>query len=147
MNFCSSRDISKCKRVRSIDFCLPGIGVLILFASLESCSTCSAEILEDFAGGIGAACAGDTVAGVRAVAAEVEALHWHTVTRPAKQRTHGKNLVECEFAVEWVPAGETICFFEVFRREDLPGQNFPGQVGRVDCERLDDCVGQRVTLL
>ena len=65
-------------------------------------------MLEDFAGGVVAGGAGDAVAGMRAVAAEVEAFHGRGVARPAEERAHGENLVEGQFAVERVAAGEAV---------------------------------------
>src|SRR5580704_519963 len=63
------------------------------------------EVAEDFAGGVGAGGTGDTVAGVGAVAAEVEASYRGGVTGPAKNGAHGENLVEGKFTVEWVASG------------------------------------------
>ena len=63
------------------------------------------EVAEDFAGGVGAGGSSDAVARVGAIAAEVEASYRGGVTGPAKNGTHGENLVEGKFAVEWVAAG------------------------------------------
>ena len=62
------------------------------------------EVAEDFAGGVGAGGSCDAVAGVGAVAAEVEALDRCGVAGPAENGTHGEDLVEGEFAVEGVAA-------------------------------------------
>jgi hypothetical protein len=70
-----------------------------------SCCGLLFEVAEDFAGGVGAGGSCDAVAGVSAVAAEVEASYRGRVARPAENGAHGENLVEGEFAVEGVAAG------------------------------------------
>ena len=53
-----------------------------------------AQVLEDFAGGVVAGSARYAVAGVGAVAAEVEVFHRSGVAGPTEQGAHGENLVE-----------------------------------------------------
>ena len=53
-----------------------------------------AEVLCDFAGGVVAGGAGYAVAGVGAVAAEVEAFYGSGVAGPAEEGAHGENLVQ-----------------------------------------------------
>ena len=53
-----------------------------------------AEVFRDFAGSVVAARAGDAVAGVGAVAAEVEMFYGGGVAGPAEEGAHGENLVE-----------------------------------------------------
>jgi hypothetical protein len=53
-----------------------------------------ADVFQDFAGGVVTGSAGDTVAGMRAVAAEKKAGDRRGVARPTQQRAHGENLIE-----------------------------------------------------
>ena len=98
------------------------------------------------AGGVEGGGGGETCAGVDAGAAEEKAANGRAITRPADQRAHGEKLVEREFAVRDVAAGETVVIFEVERRDDAASENFRGQVGRVLRERFHDGVGERVAL-
>ena len=108
---------------------------------------CLMQVLRDFAGGVVAGGAGYAVAGMGAVAAEVKVFHWGGVASPAEQGAHGENLIEGEFAVEGVAAGEAVSGFEVLRREDLHGENFRREVGGVLRERFDHSVAQGDALL
>src|SRR5713226_10368996 len=80
-----------------------------------------AEVVDDFAGGVGAGSAGEAVAGMRAGAAEIEAADGSAVARPVEQRAEGEELVEGQFAVKDVASGEAVSFFEVMRSDDLSG--------------------------
>ena len=68
----------------------------------------SSQRVDDFARGVGAGCAGQAIAGMRAGAAEEEAADRSLVARPVEHGAHGEELVERELAVEDVPAGETV---------------------------------------
>src|ERR1700678_1332877 len=78
-----------------------------------------AELFRDFAGGVVAARSGDAVAGVGAVAAEVEMFYGGGVGGPPEEGAHGENLVEVYFAVEGVFTGQAVRGFEVGGRERL----------------------------
>src|SRR5215467_8621427 len=79
----------------------------------------SAQFADDFAGGVGAAGARQAVARMRARATEKEPANRRLVARPIENRTHGEELVQCEFAVKNMAAGESVASFQVFRRDDL----------------------------
>src|ERR1700730_19095850 len=84
---------------------------------------------------------------MRARAAEVKPLDRGPITRPTEQRTHCENLIERQLAVKRMPTGEPVCFFEVFRRENVPRENFAGKVRCIGGQCLDDRVGERVAML
>ena len=64
----------------------------------------SAQVFENFTGGICARGTGNPVAGMRARAAKIQSLHRRPIPSPAKLRPHGKNLIEREFTMERMPA-------------------------------------------
>ena len=53
---------------------------------------------------------------------------WRAVARPVEQRTHGEELVERQFAVEDVAAGEAVGVFQILRGDDLVAQDQLRQV-------------------
>src|SRR5258708_3086392 len=55
----------------------------------------SSEVADDFAGGIGAAGAGQAVAGMRAGAAKKKTADGRFVTRPIENGTHSEKLIDC----------------------------------------------------
>src|SRR6266853_2570526 len=79
----------------------------------------SSKFADDFASGVGAGNAGQAVAGMRAGAAKKKAADGRFVTRPIQNRAHGEELIESEFAVKNVAAGEAVGSFEIKRRDDL----------------------------
>src|SRR5713101_8945030 len=94
----------------------------------------SAKGVDDFAGGVSAAGTGEAVAGMRAGAAEKKAANGSLVARPIENGAHGEELIEREFAVKNVPAGEAVGGFEIFRRDDLHGFDEIRQVRHVGGE-------------
>src|ERR1700686_3356918 len=90
----------------------------------------SSEVADDFAGGVGAACAGQAVAGMRAGAAKKKAADGRFVARPIENGTHGEKLIECELAMENVAAGEAVGSFEIKWRDDLHVLVEMGQIRR-----------------
>src|SRR5882762_511999 len=81
----------------------------------------SSEVADDFAGSVGAGGAGEAVAGMRAGAAEEKAADGRFVARPIKNRAHGEELIEREFAVKNMAAGEAVGSFQIKRRDNLHG--------------------------
>src|ERR1700722_20415912 len=69
------------------------------------------------------------------------------VPGPAEERAHGENLVEGQFAVEGVAAGQAVGGFEVDGRERLDCQDFWDEVGRVLADGLNDGVAEGVAIL
>src|ERR1700684_2645104 len=102
----------------------------------------SAEVVDDFLCGVGTAGAGESVAGMRAGAAEEKSANRSFVARPIEDRTHGAELIESECAVEDGAAGEAVNSFEIARRDDLHRLDDLIEVGRMDCERLEDIFGK-----
>ncbi len=98
--------------------------------------------MDDFAGGVGAGCAGEAVAGMRAGAAEEKAADGRFVASPIENGAHGEKLVEGEFAMENVAAGEAVDRFEVERSDDLHVLHEAGKIGRVLGESFDDGVAE-----
>ena len=105
------------------------------------------EGFEDLAGGVEGGGSGEAGAGVGAGAAKEKAANGGAVTRPADERAHGEELVEGEFAVGDVTAGEAVVLFEIERRDDARGEDFRREVGRVFGEGLDDGIGESVALV
>src|SRR5258706_1793996 len=102
----------------------------------------SSEVADDFAGGIGAASAGQAVAGMRAGAAKKKAADGRFVARPIENGTHGEKLIECELAMKNVAAGEAVGSFEIKRRDDLHVFDEIGQIRRVSGQGFDNGVSQ-----
>jgi len=94
--------------------------------------------VDDFAGGVGAAHAGEAIAGVCAGAAKKESADGRFVARPIENRAHGEELVESEFAVENVAAGESVRDFEILGSDDLHAFHEAGKVRGVRGERSND---------
>src|SRR6266404_7970686 len=113
-------------------------------APLERIRKESSEGVDDFAGGVGAGRAGEAVAGMRAGAAEKEAADGRFVARPIENGAHGEELIESEFAVENVAAGEAVAGFEILGRDDLNSFDQAGKIWRVSGESFDDGVAQVV---
>src|ERR1700683_3764242 len=107
----------------------------------------SAQILEDFPGGVCARGAGHSVAGMGARAAQIQPLDRCPITRPPKLRTHGENLIKRKLAVEGMTASESVGCFEVFRRQDLPRKNFSRKIWGASGHGFYDRVGQHFALL
>ena len=68
---------------------------------------------------------------MRAGAAQEEAADRGLVARPIEHRAHGEKLVEGEFAVKNVAAGEAVGGFEISRSDDLHGFDDSAKLGRV----------------
>lgn len=107
----------------------------------------AAEGAGDFAGGVEAGGAGEADARVRAGTAEEESADGRLVAGKAEERAHGEELVEGEFAVGDVAAGEGVVVFEVERSDDAAREDFGGKIGRVFGESLDDGVGEGIALI
>ena len=75
-------------------------------------------------------------------AAKVETADGCFVAGPIEDRAHGEELIEGEFAVENVAAGETVGGFEVFGRDDLDAFDEAGEIRRVGGESFDDRVAE-----
>jgi hypothetical protein len=99
------------------------------------------------AGGVEAGGAGEGDSGVRAGAAEEESTDGRLVTGEAEERAHGEELVEGEFAVGDVAAGEAVIGFEVERSDDAAREDFRGKIGRVFGEGADDGVGEGIAAM
>src|SRR6266436_818062 len=104
----------------------------------------SSEGVDDFAGGVGAGGAGEAVSRMGAGAAKEEASDGSFVARPIENGAHGEELIESEFAVENVTAGEAVGGFQIKRRDDLHGFDEIGQIRRVCSESFGDGVAQVV---
>src|ERR1700744_564674 len=102
----------------------------------------SAEVGDVFLSGVGTASAGESVAGMRAGAAEEKSANRSFVTRPIEDRAHGEELIESEFAVEDVAASESVDGFEIARRDDLHRFDDLIEVGRMDRERFENIFGE-----
>src|SRR5258708_40207628 len=81
---------------------------------------------------------------MRAGAAEKKAANGRLVARPIENGAHGEELIEREFAVKNVAAGEPVGSFEILRSDDLHGIDEIGQVRRVGGESFDAGVAQVV---
>src|SRR5690348_1477886 len=101
-----------------------------------------AEGVDDFAGGVGAGSAGEAVAGMRAGAAEKKATDGRFVAGPIEDRTHGEELIQGEFAVKDVAAGESVAGFEVVRSDDLHVFDEAREIGGVLSQSFDDGVAE-----
>src|ERR1700744_5310248 len=96
----------------------------------------SAEVVDDFFGGVRTTCAGESVARMRAGAAEEQSANRSLIAGPIEHGTHGKKLIEREFAVEDVAAGEAVDRLEVARRNDLHRFDDLIEVGRMNADRF-----------
>lgn len=105
-----------------------------------------AQRFEDLAGGVEAGGAGEGDSGMRSTAAEEKSANGRAIASAAQQRTHGEKLVEGEFAVSDVAAGEAVFLFEVEGSDDAAGEDFRREIRRVFGESFDDDVGERVAL-
>src|SRR5579859_7169628 len=94
----------------------------------------SSQVADNFAGGVGPASSREAVAGMRARAAEEKSADGRLVARPIENRTHREELVESQFTVENVAAGETIGCFEIFGRDDLNTFDKAWKIWCVDSE-------------
>src|SRR5687767_169225 len=74
--------------------------------------------------------------------AQVESLHWRTVSRPTEHGAHREELVERGLAVEDVSPRESELVLEIRRRDDLPPFDERGQTGGVPFERCDHEIAQ-----
>src|SRR3954465_8617442 len=72
--------------------------------TFESCLELLLQFFQDFAGRVSAGASGESGAGVSSGAAEVQVLDRRAVACPVQQGTHGEELVQREFAVEYVSA-------------------------------------------
>ncbi len=79
---------------------------------------------------------------MRAGAAEEESANRSLVARPIEDGPHGEELIEREFAVEDVAAGEAVDGFKIARRDDLHRFDNLIEVGRIDGERFEDVFGE-----
>src|SRR6266851_7562785 len=97
-----------------------------------------AEGVDYFAGGVGAGGAGEAVAGMSRGAAEEEVADRRFVAGPVEDGAHGEELVEGEFAVKDVAAGEAVGGFEVLRRDDLDAFDEAWKIRGVRGKRAND---------
>src|SRR5579872_947215 len=102
----------------------------------------SAEVVDDFFGGVGTAGAGESVAGMSAGSAEEKSANRSFVASPVENGAHGEELIERELAVEDVAAGEAVDGFEIARRDDLHRFDDLVEVRRMDSERFEDVFGE-----
>src|SRR3954465_4651040 len=70
----------------------------------ELCLELLLQFFQDFAGRVSAGASGESGTGVSSGAAEVQVLDRRAVACPVQQGTHGEELVQREFAVEYVSA-------------------------------------------
>ena len=91
----------------------------------------SPEGVDDFAGGVGSTGAGESVAGMRAGAAEKKAADRRFVARPIENGPHGEKLIERKLAVKNVAASETVRCLEILGRDDLDAFDNPRQIRSV----------------
>ncbi len=101
------------------------------------------EVFADFAGGVVAAGAGETGAGVGAGTAEVEMANGSAVARPTEQGAHGEKLIESGFAMEDVAAGKTVIHFEILGSEHFAVEKERADLRNVFFERFDDGITER----
>src|ERR1700694_4420166 len=104
----------------------------------------SSEVANDLAGGVGAACAGQAVAGMRAGTAKKKAADGRFVASPIENGTHCEKLIECELAVKNVAASKAVGSFEIKWRDDLHVFDEIGQIRRVSGQGFDNSVSQVV---
>src|SRR6476661_585228 len=103
-------------------------------------------MFQNLARRVGARATRQACAGMSSRTAEVQIIDGRAIARPIQQRTHGEELVQRQFSVEYVPSGEAVSFFQILRCDDLVSQNQLGQVRRILSERLDHGVAERDTL-
>src|SRR6266853_3786320 len=101
-------------------------------------SILSTQVSDDFAGGVGAACAGEAVTRMGAGATEKKPADGRSVARPIEDRSHGEKLIESKLAVENVAASETVGGFEILGRDDLDAFDQAGKIRGVRRERSND---------
>src|SRR5579863_5302490 len=77
------------------------------------------EVVDDFAGGVGAGCTSQTVAGMRAGTTEIKSADRRFIASPIEDRAHREKLIEGELAMENVAAGETVDGLKILRSDDL----------------------------
>src|SRR6266851_6823470 len=102
----------------------------------------SSELADDLAGRVSAGSSGQAVAGMRARAAEKKTVYGRLVARPIEYRTHGEKLIQSEFAVKDVTAGEAVGGLEILRRDDLNALDQARQIGRVSGESAQNRFGK-----
>src|ERR1700692_4030189 len=79
---------------------------------------------------------------MRSVAAKEKSFHRSLIARPIEDRAHGEELVERKFAVENVPAGETVSRLQIERRDYVRRFDEFRQIWRMRGKRLNDSVRQ-----
>src|SRR5436190_1683446 len=100
----------------------------------------------DFACSIGAGTARETRAGVRPRATRVETTNRCLVLAEAQQWPHGKELIERQFTVENLSAGEAPALLEIERRDDLARHDQGLQSRRILFQRVDGGVREGVAI-
>ena len=85
--------------------------------------------------------------GMRRRAAHVEAADRRAVLRPARRRPQEEELLERELALEDVALRQPEHALDVERRQHLPVQDPLADVRRVDGDRVDDGVAERLALV
>src|SRR5579863_2617 len=97
----------------------------------------STKLVDDFFGGVRTAGTGEPVARVRAGAAEVEPADRSFVASPIEDWAHREKLVQREFAVEDVSAGESVDRLEIARSDDLHRFDDLVEVRRISGNRFE----------
>src|SRR5208282_388842 len=87
--------------------------------------------LGNLARGVSAGAAGEARSRMRSTAAQIQAVDRCLVACPVEQGAHSEELIEREFTVEDMAAGEPVGFFEIPGRDDLPVQDGLRQIRRV----------------
>ena len=100
-----------------------------------------ASVLKDGARGIMPRCAGDAPAGMRAGAAQVEALERHAVVGRANHGPCAEQLIETHLPVEDVASDQSEASFKVERRVDLPAEYGLREARRMAVHCRNDRVG------
>ena len=100
------------------------------------------KLADDLAGRVSAGSPGQAVAGMRARAAEKKTAYGRLVARPIENRTHGEKLIQSEFAVKDVTAGEAVGGLEILRRDDLNALDQARQIGRISGESAQNRFGK-----
>src|SRR5580704_5173823 len=107
----------------------------------------SLPISQNLVGGVVSGGAGDTSAGMRAGAAQIQTMDWSSVLRPSGQGTHEEKLLQPQVAVENVAFGQAVRTLEIERREHLARKDHTGYVGRVFSNFPDYAVAEQFPFL
>src|ERR1700691_2281631 len=95
------------------------------------------QVFQNFSRRIGARTSGQSRSSVRPRTAHVQILNGRAISRPIQQWTHGEKLVECQFSMKNVAAGQSVRVFQILRGDDLVRQNEFRKLGSVLRQRFD----------